>query len=529
MNIAMHIEEELPKPKRRTDCLLVSVAVVGRGERCKQIIKSIESARTNFVKLKLVAMVMTSEAPECRRQALENGIRIYDHINDLLAHPLPDILMEMTGDPELLIELAQKKPVELALIDRRASELLLNMLHWENEPSALATEIGVTASFASALLEASPDAVMVIDRNYRILNCNDSPLITGGSDREAVIGRHCFEVIHGDSQPCTDEGRPCTLAEAARTGRPARAVHEVNLPGGGTRITQVTTYPLVNHFGKIIQFVDIIRDITQDVSLRLEARTRVIKEDLARFVQEDRLLTLGRLVASVCHEINNPITSITTFNKLMLSYIQEDRLPEEGLSAFARYLDLSVREALRCGNIVNNLLTFARQRGVESKNFDLVELIHTILQLLHHPMDKVGVSLSLDLPAPPFEIYGDYAQIQQCLMNLITNAIEAMPDGGTLRIAAGTEENNRGVWLTVGDTGMGVAEADLQRIFEPFYSTKLDGKGVGLGLSMVYGIVREHGGSVTVDSQVGRGTTFRITLPSGPGPAAVAAGKGETP
>ncbi len=525
----MPIKNGLLKSKKPNDCLLIKVAVVARGERCQQIINSIESARTNFVKLKLVAMVMASHTPECRRQASNGGILIFESIDALMARPLPELLMEMTGDPERLIELSQKKPVDVALIDRRASELLLNMLHWENEPSALATEIGVTASFASALLEASPDGVMVIDRNYRILNCNDSPLITSGGDREAIIGRHCFEVIHSDSQPCADEGRPCTLAEAARTGRPARAIHEVNLPGGGTRITQVTTYPLVNHFGKIIQFVDVIRDITQDVSLRLEARARLIKEDLARFVQEDRLLTLGRLVASVCHEINNPITSITTFNKLMLSYIQEKRLPEEGLAGFARYLDLSVREALRCGNIVNNLLTFARQKGVESKHFDLVDLTHTILQLLRHAMDKAGVSAELELPPAPFSIYGDHAQIQQCLMNLITNAIEAMPEGGTLCIAAGSESDGLKVWLTVRDTGTGIAEADLQRIFEPFYSTKKGGRGVGLGLSMVYGIVREHGGQVTVESRSGQGTTFRITLPTAPRPETGAGRQGDAP
>jgi len=188
-----------------------------------------------------------------------------------------------------------------------------------------------------------------------------------------------------------------------------------------------------------------------------------------------------------------------------------------------------VREALRCGHIVNNLLTFARQKGVESKNFDLLELIHTILQLLRHPIDKAGVGLALDLPEAPFEAYGDYSQIQQCLMNLIANAIEAMPDGGTLRMAAGLDDRCRGIWFTVGDTGVGIAEADLQRIFEPFYSTKLNGKGVGLGLSMVYGIVREHGGSVTVNSQIGHGTTFRITLPSGPVPAVETEGKGGTP
>jgi signal transduction histidine kinase len=288
------------------------------------------------------------------------------------------------------------------------------------------------------------------------------------------------------------------------------------MPDGTTRISQVTTYPLVNHFGEIVQFVDVVRDITQDVSTHVEARARAIREDLQRFIQEDRLVTLGRLVASVCHEINNPISSITTFNKLMLSHIRENSLPPEGLAAFERYLDLSVREALRCGKIVNNLLTFARQKGVESKHFDLVELVQTILVLLGHAMTKAGVTTQLDLPAAPFTIYGDYAQIQQCLMNLISNAVEAMPDGGTLTIGAGHQDSSGDVWIEVADTGTGIADDDLQRIFEPFFSTKSDGKGVGLGLPMVYGIVREHGGTVSVDSGVGRGTTFRITLPEAP-------------
>ena len=518
--------DQTPKLKH---CLLLRVAVVASGPRCCQIMQSIQSARSNVVKLEPVSVVLIGESTECRQKAADQGIAVLSGIDELVSRPPPDLVMEMTGDPARLTELAQKKPVEVALLDRRASELILNLLHWDSGISPQTSDIGVAASFASAMLEASPDAVMVIDRNYRIINCNDSEMITGGRRREDIIGRHCFEVIHGDSQPCTDEGRPCALAEAARTGRPARAVHEVKLADGSTRITQISTYPLVNHFGKIIQFVDVIRDMTQDVSVRIEARAKAIKDDLNRFVQEDRLLTLGRLVASVCHEINNPITSITTFNKLMLSYIQEDRLPPEGLPAFARYLELSVREALRCGHIVNNLLTFARQKGVESRRFDLSELIHTILQLLGHALDKGGVTTELDLPPASFQLYGDYAQIQQCLMNLITNAGEAMSAGGTLRIAAGTEKGGRDVWITVSDTGAGIAEEDLHRIFEPFVSTKSNGRGVGLGLSMVYGIVREHGGRVTVDSQVGQGATFRIVLPAGPRPASGTPSEGDAP
>ena len=506
----------MPGSARYKHSLLLKVAVVAQGERCQQVMRSLEHSASEVVRLRLTHLVTTGVPPRCREMARKKGIDILASPALLTADRHVDMILEMTGDPEVLAELARSKPAAAALLDHRAAELLLSLLHWDGGDARRFSEIGLASSFASAMLEASPDAVMVIDRNYRIIQCKNVEKITMGKGTENIVGRYCFEVIHGDSRPCSDPDRPCALAEAAKTGRPARALHNIKMPDGTIRISQVTTYPLVNHFGEIVQFVDVVRDITQDVSTHVEARARAIREDLQRFIQEDRLVTLGRLVASVCHEINNPISSITTFNKLMLSHIRENSLPPEGLAAFERYLDLSVREALRCGKIVNNLLTFARQKGVESKHFDLVELVQTILVLLGHAMTKAGVTTQLDLPAAPFTIYGDYAQIQQCLMNLISNAVEAMPDGGTLTIGAGHQDSSGDVWIEVADTGTGIADDDLQRIFEPFFSTKSDGKGVGLGLPMVYGIVREHGGTVSVDSMVGRGTTFRITLPEAP-------------
>jgi PAS domain S-box-containing protein len=504
----------MPGSAKYRHSLLLKVAVVARGERCQQVMHSLEHSASEVVRLKLTHLVTTGETPQCRQIAAEKGIEILDSPSALSADRNVDLILEMTGDSDVLADLARHKPASTALVDSRAAGLLLGLLHWDVGDTRHLSEIGLASSFASALLEASPDAVMLIDRNYRIIQCKNVELITMGNGPENIVGHYCFEAIHGDSRPCADADRPCALAEAARTGRPARALHNIKMPDGTTRISQVTTYPLVNHFGEIVQFVDVVRDITEDVSVHVEARARAIKDDLQRFIQEDRLVTLGRLVASVCHEINNPISSIATFNKLMLAHIRENTLPPEGLTAFERYLDLSAREALRCGKIVNNLLTFARQKGVESKYFDLIELVQTILVLLGHAINKAGVAIDLKLPPAPFAIYGDYAQIQQCLMNLISNAVEAMPDGGTLTINAGRDDGSGDVWIKVADTGIGIAPDHLQKIFEPFFSTKTDGKGVGLGLPMVYGIVREHGGTVSVDSQIGRGTIFLLTLPA---------------
>jgi two-component system, NtrC family, sensor kinase len=228
------------------------------------------------------------------------------------------------------------------------------------------------------------------------------------------------------------------------------------------------------------------------------------------------LTSLGRLVASVCHEINNPISSIVTFNKLILSHIRDGTLPPEGMAAFEKYLDLSVREALRCGDIVKTLLTFARQKKIEPGNIDMNDMVNTIILLTGHQLQMAGVEVSIELPASPFTAWGDHALMQQCLMNLIFNAMESMPQGGEITIAGGRIADQRKVWMAISDTGHGIDPEDLPRIFEPFYSTKGDGKGVGLGLSMVYGIIREHNGTIEVQSEAGQGTTFKMVLPVEP-------------
>jgi signal transduction histidine kinase len=283
-------------------------------------------------------------------------------------------------------------------------------------------------------------------------------------------------------------------------------------PEGEIQVIQAISYPLFNVLGEIVQMVEIVRDITSDVGERIEQRTRAIRDDLARVAQEDRLASIGRLVASVCHEINNPISSIVTFNKLILSHIQEDTLPPNGLNDFSQYLELSIKEALRCGDIVKNLLTFARQKSLSATTVDLVEMVKTIVILTAHQLKMAGVECDVRLPESPFTAWGDYALIQQCLMNLVFNAMESMPEGGTMTFSGGQETDDGKVWLALADTGVGIDEQHLPRIFEPFYSTKDAGKGVGLGLSMVYGIIREHNGNIEVESEPGKGTRFKITL-----------------
>jgi PAS domain S-box-containing protein len=499
-------------------CLLLRVGVVGEGEKCVSIARLLSEVKASRLRVRVVAMSLVDPAPLCRRYAAEKGILLVERPRDLLTVEGVDLVLELSGREALLAELVRHKPPSVGVMDRQASELFFQVAGLERQAARRESEISLATSFATALLEASPDAVMVIDRNYRIVRCNDHELIAGGRGRQEAVGKYCFQVMHGALSPCGGPERVCPMAQTLATGKPARALHEITGKDGKTRICHVTTYPLVNHLGEIIQVVDVIRDITADLSDQVERRTRHLKDDLARFVQEDRLISLGRLVASVCHEINNPIMSIVTFNKLLLSYLRDDQLPPSGLDGFRHYLELSVREALRCGEIVKNLLSFARQKHIEAGPIDLAEMIRTITLLIDHQRKQAGVELRLDLPQEPFTAWGDPSQIQQCLMNLVFNALDAMPQGGVLTISGGVGPGEDMVFLRVSDTGCGIDPEVLPHIFEPFFSTKDEGKGVGLGLSMVYGIVREHHGTVEVESQPGQGATFTIHLPASPPP-----------
>jgi two-component system NtrC family sensor kinase len=500
-------------PESSNHCLLVNVGVVARGSRCLTIMHNLDNIRPARTRLKLVAIAAVTKSAACYKYAGETDVAVFDDYRDLFTVKNLDLILELTGDPQIMTDIIQHKSPMTGVLDRQAAMLFFDLASMYEQVAHKETEISLASSFASALLDTSPDGVMVIDRNLRIINCNDSPLITLGKARDAVIGKRCHHVLHRSTSPCIRDEQICPIMRTLKSGRPSRKVHELPVPAGEPRVSQVTAYPIFNQFREIIQLVVTVRDMTQELTKRLEMREQALKADLARFVQEDRLASLGRLVASVCHEINNPIASIVTFNKLILSYMQEDRLPPEGKTGFQRYLDLSVKEALRCGNIIKNLLTFARQKTVEAKAVDLIEVVNTIMLLTSHQLELSRVTSRVTLPSPPFQAWGDSAQVQQCLMNLVFNALESMPDGGEITITGGTETEKEQVWLTVADTGHGIADTDLSKIFEPFYSTKVDKKGVGLGLSMVYGIIREHRGTIDVESQVGRGTAFTIRLP----------------
>lgn len=246
---------------------------------------------------------------------------------------------------------------------------------------------------------------------------------------------------------------------------------------------------------------------------QLQANLRKLEkfsQDLAaaqeELVHAERLASMGQLAAGVAHEINNPLGTVLIFSSLMLRDLPAGDPRRDDLA-------MVVSETTRCRDIVAGLLNFARQGRLETQETDLNGLIDdTLAQLDKQPsMQRVTVArdYAADLPRPIL----DSSQMRQVFLNLAMNAAEAMPDGGTLTVATRLDADGQTVTIAVADTGCGIAEENLDKLFTPFFTTKQLGKGTGLGLSIAYGIVKMHRGQIQVQSKVGSGTTFLITLP----------------
>ncbi|HEX2992926.1 MAG TPA: GAF domain-containing protein [Anaerolineales bacterium] len=250
--------------------------------------------------------------------------------------------------------------------------------------------------------------------------------------------------------------------------------------------------------------------ITQLRSAQVELRSRMEAQRSAenQLIQAAKLAAVGEMAAGIAHELNNPLTSVTGFAELAL-----DEIPAE--SEMHKDIEIVLREALRARSVVRRLLDFARQSESTRARTSLNEIVEDVVALSKHLIHSGGVTLNIDLEVNLPWVLVDANQMKQVLLNLVHNALQAMPNGGEMKILTETVARNNRDWVvvTVMDTGIGISPADQARIFEPFYTTKGNRGGTGLGLSVTYGIVTDHGGQIDVESQPGKGSKFTVWLP----------------
>ncbi|HXW24826.1 MAG TPA: ATP-binding protein [Xanthobacteraceae bacterium] len=258
---------------------------------------------------------------------------------------------------------------------------------------------------------------------------------------------------------------------------------------------------------------------------KVENRTQELRRAQAETVRGEKLASVGLLASGIAHELNSPLTGVLTFSHLLRQKCADG-------SPDAEDLDLVIRETRRCAAIIKRLLDFAREKPPEKKFADLNEVIENTVRIVERPahLHDIEIALDLDRTLPP--VWVDADQIQQVVMNMLVNAEHAIDEKGSITVRTRRAQAPRSfepgqppvamVEIAIIDTGCGIPEKNLQRIFDPFFTSKEPGKGTGLGLSVSHGIVNAHGGGIEVESEVGKGSTFRIYLPLAPvadGPA----------
>jgi two-component system NtrC family sensor kinase len=253
-----------------------------------------------------------------------------------------------------------------------------------------------------------------------------------------------------------------------------------------------------------------IKDWSDNLNIKVQEKSEELKNIYSQVMQIEKLASLGKLSATVAHELNNPLEGILTYSKLISKKIRNNS-DNGDFTKILSFLDLISEESARCGKIVKDLLLFSH-RGDDEMNIEsLITIIDKSVTLIHHHLEINKITLVKDYSAYEIKVQCNSQKIQQALMSLLINAIEAMPNGGTITVAL-TQNQDLAV-IRIIDEGTGILEKDLPNIFEPFYSTKEASKGTGLGLAVVYGIINNHGGQVVVEKTSPHGTTFKITLP----------------
>ena len=253
---------------------------------------------------------------------------------------------------------------------------------------------------------------------------------------------------------------------------------------------------------------------SRELEERVREKTAELKHIHEQILQIEKMTSLGKLAATVAHELNNPLEGILTYAKLLAKQLKKVEFSVDRAKEFQEELNLIIQETDRCGTIVKNLLLFSRKQVGEFALVPVRQIVEKAQRLVDHHFHISNVTFDAVYTPEDIELMCDELQIQQALIALFVNAVEAMPGGGTLHVEATQRSKDDNIIIRVTDTGTGIAEEDLHNIFEPFFTTKKEGQGVGLGLSVVYGIVVRHGGNISVESSLNKGTMFTLTFPA---------------
>jgi two-component system, NtrC family, sensor kinase len=355
-----------------------------------------------------------------------------------------------------------------------------------------AGELKLLKEFNESIIESINVGLLAVDLDGRVTRLNSALEHILDLRRDAAIGKRVEDLFSEDFADTLKQ----VLGKDGWRLKEIRNIYKLHTAtlGNRTLVLNIALAPLQDAQGQTGALV-VLEDVTARISLEEQLQ------------QREKLSSIGLLAAGVAHEVNTPLTGVSSYTQMLLGMLNEND-PKHALLQKVR------TQAERATNIVNNLLNFSRTgNATEFCELNVARVMDDTLQLLEPQLRRSQIQIvrSYDKDAP--EAYANAGKLQQVFTNLILNARDAIPDGGSIIVSTGAAEDGSLV-AEIADTGIGIAPENVAKIYDPFYTTKGVGQGTGLGLAVSYGIIQEHAGRISVDSEPGRGTTFRITLPS---------------
>jgi two-component system NtrC family sensor kinase len=340
------------------------------------------------------------------------------------------------------------------------------------------------------LFDSLPESFYIVDHNFMITAVNIARASRIGLPPQEIVGRICHEVLYNSKTQCAG----CLVQKTVQSSLPAKRLCNQRIGDSDHQEWEITTYPIKDKDGTSQQVILLEQDITEKRKLEAE------------LIQSEKLAAVGQLAAGVAHEINNPLTAVLANAQMLLQDIPGDQ------TEMVESVKLIEMAALRASQVVKNLLGLVRKEEYEIEPVNLNDSIQSALMLVSHEFISRQIKIRFDRDEKMTSYIGSAGYLQGVWINLLMNAIEAIGSKkGEIYIATHYEDKN--FYVEIRDTGEGISDANLDRIFEPFFSTKRSGHGTGLGLSLVRRTIQGHGGQILVESSPGKGARFTIILP----------------
>jgi PAS domain S-box-containing protein len=491
----------------------VNVAIVGGGVGCKVIMDIIFDEKLSQLRMNLIGVSDTNPEAVGYRYAQQMGIFTSRDYRDLYKLQELNMIIELTGLEEVTREISRNKPDHVHLMDHVAAHLFWDVFQIEErriverrraEEALIASKAQLRESEGKyrTIFDSTPNSIFILEQgSYEIFDVNERALEIYGYEREELIGKSFIDLgayRYREGVLSSKDDEPSTLSSVY----PNIGHYKKD----GTAF-YVNVYAIQSKRGSKFGIVAVTVDITESLA----------KE--SQLIQASKMSTLGEMASAVAHELNQPLSAIQIGADLIHNVVEQDGKGWDDMPEVSSHMKEQVDRAVR---IINHLREFGRKSEIQKEKVNINHPIKGVFTLLGQQLELRGIKVLLDLEDDLPLIMGDTNRLEQVFINLVVNSRNAMErkkgefargEVESILTVRSFQENGR-VVVTVTDTGTGIPDDLKDKIFEPFFTTREVGKGTGLGLSISYGIIKDYDGTIEVESELGKGATFKLTFPA---------------